>query len=270
MNSETIEKRKSVRTYNHEEVPAEVMNQLRDFLDHDENPFGVSIQYYFLDGKKDGVSSPVIVGTDTYVAGKYKRQKNGDAAFGYSLEKFILYAASLGLGTVWLAGTIDRKAFKEAIHAADDEVMPAVTPLGYAASRRSLRDSTMRKGLKSDSRLPFSSIFFRSSFDNPLEEEDAGVWKLPLEMVRLAPSATNKQPWRVVVDGSDVHFYEKKAKGYANDSFDVQKVDLGIAMCHFDIGASQSGLKGKWIQKDPGIPTAEDTEYIATFVREDQ
>ncbi|MEE1333344.1 MAG: hypothetical protein U0K47_01990, partial [Erysipelotrichaceae bacterium] len=63
-------------------------------------------------------------------------------------------------------------------------------------------------------------------------------------------------------------FYEKKTKGYANQSGDIQKVDLGIAMCHFEIGADQSGLKGRWIQEDPGMQTAQDTEYIATFVRE--
>jgi len=80
----------------------------------------------------------------------------------------------------------------------EDEVMPAVTPIGYAADKRSIRESMMRKGMKSDSRLPFEELFFHGSFQNPLNESDAGIWQLPLEMVRLAPSATNKQPWRVV------------------------------------------------------------------------
>ncbi|MBQ2348800.1 MAG: nitroreductase, partial [Clostridia bacterium] len=35
-----------------------------------------------------------------------------------------------------------------------------------------------------------------------------------LEAVRLSPSAVNKQPWRAVVSGSEVYFYESRSKGY--------------------------------------------------------
>ena len=65
------------------------------------NPFGVPIRFDILDAKRDKVSSPVILGADTYVAGSYKRQENAELAFGYSFEKFVLYASELGLGTVW-------------------------------------------------------------------------------------------------------------------------------------------------------------------------
>ena len=222
-----------------------------------------------MNARENGVSSPVIIGADTYIAGKYKKQKNAELSFGYAFEKFILYAASLGLGTVWLAATIDRKAFEKAIQLKEDEVMPAVTPLGYAAEKRSIRESMMRRGMKSDSRVPFGELFFRDNFQNPLNESDAGIWQLPLEMVRLAPSATNKQPWRAVVEKNRVHFYEKKTPGYDREAtVDIQKVDLGIALCHFEIAAEESGLKGKFIQSDPGIMAAEDTEYIATYILE--
>jgi len=45
-------------------------------------------------------------------------------------------------------------------------------------------------------------------------------------------------------------------------------VDLGIALCHFEIAAKEGGLKGKFIQSDPGITAAENTEYIATYILE--
>ena len=222
-----------------------------------------------MNARENGVSSPVIIGADTYIAGKYKKQKNAELSFGYAFEKFILYAASLGLGTVWLAATIDRKAFERAIQLKEDEVMPAVTPLGYAAEKRSIRESMMRRGMKSDSRVPFGDLFFRDNFQNPLNESDAGIWQLPLEMVRLAPSATNKQPWRAVAEKDRVYFYEKKTPGYDRETTgDIQKVDLGIALCHFEIGAEERGIKGHFIQEDPDIRTPEDTEYIATYVPE--
>lgn len=88
-------------------------------------------------------------------------------------------------------------------------------------------------------------------------------------MVRLAPSATNKQPWRVVTEKNRVHFYEKRTSGYARETTgDIQKVDLEIALCHFEIAAEERGEKGYFIQEDPGIRTPEDTEYIATYVLE--
>lgn len=269
MNTEMIRNRKSVRTYKEQPVPEQTMNQVRDYLEHDTGLFEVPLTFSILNAREAGVSSPVILGADTYVAGKYKKQKNAELSFGYAFEKFILYATSLGLGTVWLAGTIDRKAFEKAVHLKEDEVMPAVTPLGYAAEKRSIRESMMRKGMKSDSRVPFEELFFHGNFQNPLKESDAGIWQLPLEMVRLAPSATNKQPWRAVVDKDRVHFYEKKTKGYAREATgDIQKVDLGIALCHFEIAADERGIKGQFIQEDPGIQTPEDTEYIATYVLE--
>lgn len=266
MDIETIKIRKSVRTYEEKQIPERMMRQIRDFLDRDDNPFGVPIEFSILDAKKDKVSSPVILGADTYVAGKYQKQKNAEAAFGYAFEKFILYATSLGLGTVWLAATIDRKAFEKAIGLTEDEVMPAVTPLGYAAGKRSVREILMRKGLKSDQRHPFEALFYAGDYQQPLKEKDAGRWKTPLDMVRLAPSATNKQPWRAVTEQGAVHFYEMKTKGYDKESTgDIQKVDLGIALCHFEIAAEASGLMGKFVQSDPGIAAAEGTEYIATY-----
>lgn len=269
MNTKVMRERKSVRTYRKQDIPEQTLNQVRDYLKQDTGLFDVPITFSILNAQEDHVGSPVILGADTYVAGKYKKQKNAELSFGYAFEKFVLYATSLGLGTVWLAATIDRKAFEKAMRLEEDEVMPAVTPLGYAAEKRSIRESMMRKGLKSDSRRLFEDLFFYEDFQNPLKAVDAGRWQLPLEAVRIAPSATNKQPWRAVVEKDKVHFYEKKTKGYAKEATgDVQKVDLGIALCHFEIGAEESGLKGRWIQADPGIPSAEDTEYIATYMLE--
>ncbi|MGN8741626.1 nitroreductase family protein [Collinsella sp. LCP19S3_C6] len=115
MDVNTIKVRKRVRTFSDRPIPSEVMARLEDFARHDTNPFGVPITFKFLDHKRDGVSSPVIVGANTYVAAKYHRQEDAELGFGYSFEKFVLLATSMGLGTVWLAATIDRKAFERAL-----------------------------------------------------------------------------------------------------------------------------------------------------------
>ncbi len=145
-----------------------------------------------------------------------------------------------------------------------DEVMPCVSPLGYPAQKMSLRETMMRKGVRADSRKDFSELFFDRSFDKPLPEDvpcrDA------LEMVRWAPSAVNKQPWRVVIDGSQAHFFEKKNKGFEDAlGWDLQKVDVGIAMCHYAFGMEDHV---RLAIADPGLSLPEDTNYIATLIAE--
>ena len=85
-------------------------------------------------------------------------------------------------------------------------------------------------------------------------------------MVRWSPSAVNKQPWRLILDGNDVHFYEKKAKGYVDATgWDMQKIDLGIALCHFEIGVREAGRSCEFLLSDPGVIAPDDTYYIATY-----
>ncbi|MBR3279011.1 MAG: nitroreductase family protein [Lachnospiraceae bacterium] len=222
-----------------------------------------------LSAKEHGLSSPVITGTDSWIAGKLCRAPHAEEAFGFAFERFVLYAQSLGIGTTWIAGTMNRAAFEAAIALEDGEVMPCVSPLGYPAMKLSLRESLMRKGIKADSRLDFKSLFFDGSFDHPLTQQKAGAFAQPLEMVRWAPSAVNKQPWRVVLDGKSGHFYERKSKGYVDATgWDIQKIDLCIALCHFVCGLEEQGVKWCLVVADPGLAVPESTEYIATIEME--
>ena len=189
-----------------------------------------------------------------------------EIAFGYSFEKFCLFAGSLGIGTVMLAAAISCSAFEKAMEIKDNEVMPVASPIGYPAEKRSVRETLMRKGIKADERLPFDTLFFENSFAQSLSPEKAGIFRETLEMVRFAPSAGNKQPWRTVVCGNKVHFYEKKAKAMQNNSLgDIQKVDIGIALAHFDLTLKEAGTVGNFVVKDPGLETDAQTEYIITY-----
>ena len=88
-----------------------------------------------------------------------------------------------------------------------------------------------------------------------------------LEAVRLAPSAVNKQPWRVVVCGDRAHFYEKRSKGYVSaDGWDIQKIDMGIALSHFELAAKEKGYDVSIEISDPVLPDQGDLQYIATCV----
>lgn len=263
---EAIRRRRSVRTYNGKPITAQDRQKLEDFIAKLKNPFDVPIEYRFLDAKRDGLSSPVIVGADTYLGGKVPNVPNYELAFGYDFERILLYAQSLGIGTVWIAGTFDRPTFEKAMDVKENEIMPAVTPIGYPADKMSLREAIMRKGIKADERLPFETLFFNGDFSSPLSEEDAGIFGYPLNMVRLAPSAVNKQPWRIVISDRTAHFYEKKSRGKSDRKFDVQRVDIGISLAHFVLAFEETGTAGTFITKDPGLDHDDDTEYVISYV----
>lgn len=261
-----IRRRRSVRTFNGAALRKEDRQKLEQYLETLDNPFDVPVEFRFLDAKEYGLSSPVIVGTDLYIAAKVSRVPQSEIAYGYCFEKFCLYAEAIGIGTVMLAATISRKAFEKAMEVRDAEVMPAASPVGYPAEKRSVRETLMRKGLKADERLPFGELFFEGTFTESLTPEHAGQFRDALEMVRLAPSAGNKQPWRAVVCGDKVHFYEKKTKSMSDSPLgDIQKVDVGIALAHFDLALKETGTYGHFMSENPDFETDDLMEYIVTY-----
>ena len=141
---DVMRSRRSVRTFDGNALRPEDAQKIMDFAEKAETPYGIPIVWKLLDAKKDGLSSPVIVGTDAYIAVKMRKIPHAEEAFGYMFEKIVLFAESLGIGTTWIAGTMDRAAFEKAMDLAEDEVMPCVSPLGYPAKKMSLRELKCR------------------------------------------------------------------------------------------------------------------------------
>ena len=258
-----IKGRRSVRTYDGKGLRDEDVSKLESCIADLSNPFDIPVEFVILDAAEHGLSSPVLSGEKTYVAGIVKKGEYSDVAYGFSFEKLVLYAWSLGIGTVWIGGTMKREVFEKAAGLKDGYMMPCVSPLGYPAKKKSIKETMMRKGVGADTRMPAEKLFFSGAFDTPLKAE--GETAELMEMVRWAPSAVNKQPWRIVVCGDKYHFYEKKDKGYVSDKTgDLQKIDVGIALCHFVMGVEELGKTAAVTIDDPGLKTPDDTEYIAT------
>ena len=259
---EIIRTRKSVRTFDGKPLSAEDKTKLLSYVESIANPYNIPVKFVWLDKNKHGLSSPVIVGEDAYIAAKVPKVSHAEEAFGYSFEKMVLYAWSIGIGTTWIGGTLDRKLFEKAADTAADEYMMIVSPLGYPAEKPSEVDRRLRDKVHGDERLPASKMFFDGNFQTPLTDSEALAI---LEAVRWYPSAANMQPCRIVKDGSKYHFYEQHKEEYRNAyAWDVQKIDMGIALCHF-----MSVTNGTLITESLNIVVNEDTEYIATVMVKD-
>lgn len=267
---DVIEKRKSVRTYLDKPLSDQDKKELQSYMETLENPFGIDVKFSFLETgekKKTLGTYGVIKGTVDYIGAAVKEEPFALEALGYEMEKLILYAASNEIGTCWLGGTFKREDFKKAMDIEDGTLFPAITPVGYPKDAKSLTDNLVRFIAKGDLRKPWEDLFFRDDFNHPLSSEEAKEYKDVLEMVRLAPSASNKQPWRVVRVNGSFHFYEAKSVGYSDAfRYDIQRIDLGIALCHFHLTVIEKNLSGEIsVETIPEIKTPENHEYCFSW-----
>ncbi len=271
---DAIKERTSVRSYKNTEVITEEIQELTEFLASVKSPFSNQYRIEFINkdiaesnGGKIGTYG-VIKGANLYGLGIVKRGENDLEQIGYVLEMLILKSTAMGLGTCWLGGTFNKNRLLQSTNLDNDEFLAAITPIGYGEGKKRFIDTTIRYLAGSDKRKPWNELFYKDNFDSKLLEEEAGEFKLPLEMVRIAPSASNKQPWRILKQGEKIHFYLSPTKGYGDAlGFNIQRIDLGIAMCHFEVSANQLGLKGRWEFLKPDLDTSKD--YVATWVKSD-
>ena len=126
-----------------------------------------------------------IRGATAFIAGAVGPAKMNMEDFGYSMEKAILFATDLGLGTCWLGGTFTRSSFARRIQLKDDETIPAVTATGLVDDPEQARRGLIRQFVRGHQRLSWETLFFKDKFALPLPQDEAGDFATPLEMVRL-------------------------------------------------------------------------------------
>ena len=280
--TDIIRQRFSCRTYLEEPITAEKRQRLQTFIDSLQNgPFGGHPHFHLVIADKQDSHALKSLGTygfiqgaTGFIIGTLNTGEKNLEDFGYQMEQIILFATSLDLGTCWLGGSFTRSSFARKINAADDALIPAVTSIGEIANVEDARNGLLRRQINADQRLPWEQLFFNQDFGALLTQKDAEEYATPLEMLRIGPSASNKQPWRVIKDGKCWHFYLQRTKGYRQGTLirflgvaDVQRLDMGIAMCHFELTAQELGLPGKWIIAEPPIEKPDElTEYTVSWV----
>ncbi len=279
--TEVIKQRYSCRAYLDKPIASDHQQLLKEFLAaNGTGPFGTKARFALVTATEDDRQSLKGLGTYGFIKGATgfivgavaPGQKNLED-YGYLLEYAVLVATDIGLGSCWLGGTFTKSSFAKKIAVNNHELVPAVIAIGYSVDDSKAVDR-IRKRAGADRRLPAAQLFFDQKFNQAISLTEVGAYAEPLEMVRWAPSASNRQPWRMVRNGDGWHFYLQRTKGYGKGSLifnmlrlaDLQRVDLGIAMCHFELTARELGLFGQWIVADPQIAIPEYAEYVASWI----
>ena len=273
-----IKERTSRRSYTPRAVEAEKREALERMFAQVQGPFGGRARFAILDtsgwgeGRINSLGTyGTIQGATLFIVGMIARGGHDMEDFGCQFEKIILRATDLGLGTCWIGGIFNRSRFALKAGVRENEVLPAISPLGYPTERRSVADSVIRWSAGSRNRRPWADLFFDRDFERGLAPDRAGRYAEPLEVLRLGPSASNRQPWRVVKEqGRDVfHLFLCRSRGYDKliKAVDLQRLDMGIAMSHFEVAASELGLEGRWQTSPPRMGFApERTEYVQSWI----
>ena len=277
--TDLIKERTSVRSYTGKPLENDVKEELKHLLENNSfnNPFSkfasnvrfelISMPEFDPQEKKRLGTYGIIEGAQDFIVGAVKKSKYDREQYGYILETIILVATDMGLGTCWLGGTFNRSLFSKKINKKSDEHVPAITPVGYWDKKNS-RDVAIRSYIKANKRFPWSHLFFEGNFTNPLIQEKTGEFSTLLQMVRLGPSASNQQPWRIIkeVDKNIFHFYIVYSRSGNSQGYNIfRRLDIGIAVSHFNLSAQELGIQGNWFIDEPDILGSEDFLYIISW-----
>lgn len=270
---EAIYDRISIRTYEKKvlnEVDRNKIDELIAIHEDKNGPFGHYI-HYFVDHQDCSIDDEAkrigtygfIKNAPSFIGGVIANNFKAMVDFGYLFESLILQLTQAGFGTCWLAGTFDRKAFVENVH--EDEIIPAITPVGYPEDQMSLRERAIRFAVKANRRNSFSSMFYENDINHPIKEDPSYPLFDALQFVKLAPSASNKQPWRIIIKENMAHFFLKRTPHYnTNRPFVIQALDMGIALFHFEMGLIY--LNKSYEIKEVLCEIPNTFEYITSFI----
>ena len=154
------------------------------------------------------------------------------ANVGYLLEQWDLYLATLNIGVCWYGmGKVDEEELKGLKYA-------IMLSFGKCV------ESDFRKETSEFNRKRADELWCidgKNKTDSSNTDLNGGKMA---EIVRLAPSAVNSQPWKVVEDGNTLQVYRVKGKTpvLSNILFKHwNKVDIGIFLAFLEIALESEG-----------------------------
>ena len=273
---EAITARKSVRTFNGLKLDDNILSELRAFRDSLNNA-GTSEPACFKGIKRPQIAIiddahqagklgtyGVISGARSFAIMAYGEDWAEQVLAGYLFEKAVLECTRQGISTCWLGGTFNRAGFQEAynsltssvnnVNPIADNIVGIVSPLGHSTHKTRFAERVMRRVARSAHRHPFKNLFkgieppTQQLIDTLCNGNTSGIsleeaLKAALEMMRLAPSSRNSQPWRATTETDmDGAISTVRIECVTDNKF--SKIDFGIGLYHFIGSLAETGHTG--------------------------
>lgn len=214
---EAMEMRHSVRQYEDRPLEQNMIEKLQDKVNEVNAEGNLHIQ--LITGEPDAFTGLLarygkFSGVTDYFAMIGPKSPDLDEKLGYYGEQLVLYAQTLGLNTCWVGASF--RKVKNAYAIAPGEKLCLVIAVGYGSTQG----------------VPHRSKKIEQLTD--AGQDMPGWFREGMRAVQLAPSAVNQQKFRFSLNGN-------KVSAKAGSGFFV-KEDLGIAKCHFELGAGKENF----------------------------
>lgn len=203
---EAMAARHSVRSYESKAVPEDLRAQLRQEVERINREAGLNFQLIW---DEPSVFAGKVAGAQNCVA--LVGPKGADEKVGYYSGQVLLKIQQLGLNSVWVAMSFNKKEAAKRCKLGSDEDMLGAIAFGYG--------TTQGKPHKSKSLEALCKV------SGPMPE----WFRAGMEAAMLAPTAINQQRFVFALEGDEVTAKAKLGP--------LTKVDLGIAKCFFELGS---------------------------------
>ena len=216
--------RKSCRKYQLEPLAASELQEIEDFIRTMRSllPEVVLNHRILGPGQTKGLLAPK---APHYLVISGNPQPYRDLCVGFLFQQLDLYLSARGLGACWLGVTKGREA-----PTGETDILSICFGRPAEPATRTLAE------------------FKRKSLAEIATGEDPR-----LEAARLAPSGINLQPWYFIAEDGVIHVYQAVRKGLKALVYNLQELDVGIALCHL---ALASEAMGKSFQFEPSRQNA--------------
>lgn len=248
-----IKKRHAVRTFNTAiDVTPSQIEEIRKTIEETKSPFGgeIAVKLHHFDlakekpntyGSVDGASWWMLVGAS--------EEPESLLTLGFRMEQVALKIFSMGLGTNFITATFKGSSFIPAADFPPETPLTVIMPFGVPKEKFRITEWFTHLFLRSRSRMPFDKTFPDCPRDSVFHE--------PLNLMRLAPSAYNRQSWRALVEGDTVWFYQVASHN--------SLIGVGNGLCNFYFSLRQLGHEGIF-SKPEGAPAHDGWEPVTKFM----
>ena len=147
---------------------------------------------------------------------------------GYVVEQLVLWLASEGYGTCWIGIPLNTGEILARCPLPEKEQYIILVAVGKpAAGTPLLRDVSGYK---------------RKALEEMVTGEVRPEWEPILKAARIAPSASNGQPWHFVCKSEGIDLYCALARGIKKRFYQhLNRIDGGIALSHLCLSAEHAG-----------------------------
>ena len=237
---QTIFKRKSIRKYDMTPLSADILENIQKFAEQvrkiDET---IKCECLYL-GLKE-INSMLAIKAPHYIC-LYSEKKPGYLMnAGFFLQQIDLYLSANEIGSCWLGLA---KPSRQVMEPKGD--LEFVIMIAFGNTDELIHRSD-------------TSVFSRRSISDI--SQITGAEEL-LEPVRLAPSASNSQPWFFTGNMEEIHISREKPSFLKAPLYErMNQIDIGIALCHLWLSLEHQG-KTASISFPQGTPPS-GHEYMA-------